>query len=145
MYSYGIDLCYQLDGALRTPLSRALKDARDKQVDAIKLRAVEDKWIPLDMRTKSALARFIQEYNDMGMNLTAYVTGDCWLQLTSNTITFTKLYLAFLDDCLRLQTSDLLHTIDESLYIVFEAQIRYIEQSLRKETQNEVRFTHICI
>ncbi|XP_017784758.1 PREDICTED: exocyst complex component 8 [Nicrophorus vespilloides] len=137
--SYGIDLCYQLDGALRTPLSRALKDTRDKFIDAIKVRSLDDKWIPLNLKSKMGLARFLQENNEMGLILDSYVTGDCWLQLTANTMAFTKLYLALIEDCLKLQTSDLLYSIDETLYTVFDAHLRHIEQSLRKESQYEQR------
>jgi hypothetical protein len=43
-----------------------------------------------------------------------------------------------LNDCLRLQTTELLHTINDVLYDVFEAQIRHVEASLRNEKQNEV-------
>lgn len=55
--TYGIDFRYQLDGALRAPLNKALSDAKDKFVDSIKVRAGEDKWIPISLNTKSALAR----------------------------------------------------------------------------------------
>ncbi|RZB39025.1 exocyst complex component 8, partial [Asbolus verrucosus] len=137
--SFGVDLCYQLDGALRTPLMQALKDARDKATEVAKLRALEDKWIPLNLRSKSGLARFLQEYSEMGLKLDSYVTGDIWIQLTSNTVVFTKSYLILLDDCLRLKTTELLYTINEVLYDVFEAQIRHIEASLRNESQHEQR------
>lgn len=57
--TYGIDFRYQLDGALRAPLNKALSDAKDKFVDAIKVRAAEDKWIPINLNTRSALARWV--------------------------------------------------------------------------------------
>lgn len=55
--TYGVDFRYQLDGALRSSLSKALNDARDKFIDSIKLRAIDDKWIPMNLNTKSGLAR----------------------------------------------------------------------------------------
>ncbi|KAI4465410.1 exocyst complex component 8 [Holotrichia oblita] len=136
---YGIDICYQLDGSLRSPLTKALRDAKDKLIDSIKLRAQEDKWIPMNLKSKSALARLMQEYLDMGLLLNDYVTGDYWLQLTTNTVSFTKLFLKFLDDCLKLQTADLLHIIDETMYFVYEAQIKHVEYSLKNEKQLEQR------
>uniref|UniRef100_A0A6P7GEP0 Exocyst complex component 8-like n=1 Tax=Diabrotica virgifera virgifera TaxID=50390 RepID=A0A6P7GEP0_DIAVI len=75
LYSYGLDLCYQLDGALRSSLVKALKDARDKLIDSIKLRALEDKWIPINLHSKSALGRFLHEHSQMGLNLESYVSG----------------------------------------------------------------------
>jgi hypothetical protein len=137
--SFGVDLCYQLDGALRTPLTQTLKDTRDKSIEMAKVRASEDKWIPMNLRSKTALAKFLQEYSDLGLKLDNYVTGDTWIQLTNNTIVFTKLFLMLLNDCLRLQTTELLHTINDVLYDVFEAQIRHVEASLRNEKQNEQR------
>lgn len=75
MCKYGIDLCYQLDGSLRSPLTKALRDSRDKNIDAIKLRSQEDKWIPMNLKSKAGLGRFLQEYSDMGLLLNDYVTG----------------------------------------------------------------------
>lgn len=66
------------------------------------------------------------------------LTGDCWLQVTSNVFAFTKLFLSLLDDCLKLKTPELLYTIDEILYDVYDAQVKYVEQSLKNEKQQEV-------
>lgn len=46
--------------------------------------------------------------------------------------------MLLLEDCLKLYTSELLYTIDEILYDVYDAQIRYVEQSLQSEMQQEV-------
>lgn len=66
---------YQLDGALRTPITRVLRDTRDKLIDAIKIKAAEEKWIPMSLRSKSGMARCLQECNEMGLKLEEYVTG----------------------------------------------------------------------
>ncbi|KAK5645988.1 hypothetical protein RI129_004452 [Pyrocoelia pectoralis] len=136
---YGIDFCYQLDGAFRTPLTKAIREARDKVIDAVKLRSMEDNWIPTNLKSKSGLARCLQEYIKMDLILENYVTGDCWLQLTQNTLSFTKLFLILLEDCLKLQTAELIYTIDEALFDVLDAQIKHIALSLRNETQGEQR------
>lgn len=135
---YGVDLVYQLDGALRNPLSRALRDCRDKLTEAVKIRAADDKWIPLNLISKQKLTRCLQEHAELGIQLDGYVTGGCWLHLTGNTIAFIKLYISLTDDCLKLQTPELLHTIDETLYDVFKAQIRFVEDSLQLKIQNDV-------
>ncbi|KAL1491069.1 hypothetical protein ABEB36_011722 [Hypothenemus hampei] len=139
LYSYGIDFRYQLDGTLRASLNKALSDAKDKLIDSIKLRVSEDKWIPINLKTKSALARCLQEYAQMGLKLDIYVTGDVWLQLTPSNLAFTKAFLILLEDCLKLKTTELLYTIDDTLCKVFEAQIRCYEHALRNESQHEQR------
>lgn len=135
---YGVDLTYRLDGALRTPLARALRDARDKLSDAVKMRAQDDRWIPYDLGSKQKLARCLQEHAELGLVLDSYVTGGCWLRLTVNTMAFIKLYLSLTDDCLKLHSAELLHAVDETLYDVFQAQVKFVENSLISETQGEV-------
>ncbi|GLH13582.1 Exocyst complex component 8 [Gryllus bimaculatus] len=130
----GIDLRYQLDGQLRTPLIRALRDSREKLVDAVKLRGAEDKWHPLNLQNKAGLTKFIQEMSDIGIaSIHTYVTGECWINLTSNTVAFCKLYLALVEDCLCLATAELLYTIDEVLGDVFHAQLKHVEASLKND------------
>lgn len=70
--------------------------------------------------------------------LTILFIGDCWLQITSNVFAFTKLFLSLLGDCLKLKTPELLYTIDEILYDVYDAQMKYVEGSLKNEKQQEV-------
>ncbi|CAH0556750.1 unnamed protein product [Brassicogethes aeneus] len=137
--NYGIDLCYQLDGALLTPLTKALTDTRDKLIDSVKVRALEDKWIPTNFHTKNGLSRCLNEHREMGLQLDSYVTGDIWLQLTQNTIAFTKVFLALLECCLRLKTTELLYTVDTVLYEIYGAQLKHYELTLKKDLQKEER------
>lgn len=130
----GLDLCYQLDGQLRGPLSRALRETREKLVDAVKMRAAEDRWRPTNFQSKSGLKKFLQEMSDIGIaSMHSHVTGECWINLTTNTIAFSKLYLSLLEDCLRLTTPELQHTVDEVLGDVFHAQLKHVEASLSSE------------
>ncbi len=71
----GIDLRYQLDGLLRSPLQRALSDARDKAVEAVKLRAAEDKWRPTNLGNKDALTKFVMETGLPPNHMQKYVQG----------------------------------------------------------------------
>ncbi|XP_072396920.1 exocyst complex component 8 [Diabrotica undecimpunctata] len=139
LYSYGLDLCYQLDGALRSSLVKALKDGKDKLIDSIKLRALEDKWIPINLHSKSALGRFLHEHSQMGLNLESYVSGDTWIQLTASTLSFTKMFFQLLNDCMKLKTTELVYTIDETLYNVFDAQLKHNENALRNELNQDQR------
>lgn len=70
--------------------------------------------------------------------LNIFVLGDTWLQLTASTLSFTKMFLSLLNDCMKLKTTELMYTIDETLYNVFEAQIRHNENALRTELNQEV-------
>ncbi|KAF7270056.1 exocyst complex component Exo84 [Rhynchophorus ferrugineus] len=135
--AYGVDFRYQLDGTLRSSLVKAFRDTREKLIDSIKIRATEDKWIPMNLVTKASLARYLQEYATMGLRLDSFVTGDVWLQLTSSNIAFTKTFVTLLDDCLKLKTTELLHVIEETLYIVFDAQLRHNIMSYNGEQQLE--------
>lgn len=72
---YGIDIVYQLDGALRNPLTNALLETRTKLSDVVKRKSLENKWIPMNLRSKSGLARFLQEYVQLGLALDTYITG----------------------------------------------------------------------
>nr|CAD7201473.1 unnamed protein product [Timema douglasi] len=157
----GLDLRYQLDGLLRTPLTRALRDSREKLVDAVKLRAAEDKWHPLNLQNKAGLGKFLQEMSDIGIaSIHTHVTGHysarrlslnfpvvvlfisaCWVGLTGNTVAFSKLYLSLLEDCVRLATPELVYTIDEVLGDVFHAQLRHVEISARTDSlRGEAKF-----
>lgn len=71
----GIDLRYQLDGLLRSPLQRALNDARDKAVEAVKLRATEDKWHPTNLGSKDSLTKFVMETGLTPGHMQKYVQG----------------------------------------------------------------------
>ena len=54
-----------------------------------------------------------------------------WISLTSNTINFTKAYLTFLDDALKLPFADSNIFVDEILNDIFQAQLSHVERSLR--------------
>lgn len=55
------------------------------------------------------------------------------MALTSNTINFSKAYLTFLDDVLKLHTDSGNTFIDEILYDIFQAQMKHVENSIRSE------------
>lgn len=115
------------------PLIKAINDTRDKFIDVVRRKSNENKWIPVNLRSKVGLSRFLQEYIDLGLNLDSYITGDYWLQLSTNTLFFTKLFLTLLDDCIRLRYQELSHTIDDVLIKVFANHMQYYEQSLANE------------
>lgn len=50
------------------------------------------------------------------------------------------MFLLLLDDCMKMKTTELLYSIDETLYDVFDAQTRHNESALKKEMNQEVCF-----
>lgn len=58
-------------------------------------------------------------------------SDECWVALTSNTINFSKAYLTFLDDALKLPSADSNIFVDEILHDIFQAQLKHVENSLR--------------
>ncbi|KAL1130922.1 hypothetical protein AAG570_012163, partial [Ranatra chinensis] len=131
----GLDMRYQLDGQLCSPVSRCLNETRDKLIEAVKVRCAEDTWHP-SQHGKVALHKLQEEFTAAGLpSLQPYVTGDGWLELTSNTLSFTKLYCSLLDDGLTLCTPDLEHSLGKVLYDVFDAQLKHVAACLKIERQ----------
>ena len=129
----GLDLAFYLESELRVPVERCLRDAREKLMESVKLRALEDKWRPVNFNSKAGLARFSDDMNEMGIaSVHAWVYDDCWVSLTSNTISFSKAFLSLLDDALKLPGADGQHLfVDEMLHDIFQAQLRHVESSLK--------------
>lgn len=62
--------------------------------------------------------------------------------MTGNTVAFTKLYLALINDGLCLANSDMSYTLDRVLFDVFSAQLKHISASLKSEKlSQEVNIT----
>ncbi|KAK9888906.1 hypothetical protein WA026_001127 [Henosepilachna vigintioctopunctata] len=133
--TYGVDLCYQVEGALRTYITKALKDFNDKFVESIKFKALDDNWNPTNLKSKNLLSKCLNEYAEMGLILNSYITGDVWLQITANNMEFSKTFLILLNNCLKLETTELLYAINDTISNVFEAQIKQHELILSEGTK----------
>lgn len=62
-----MDLTFYLESELRAPVERCLRDAREKLMESIKLRALEDKWRPVNLVNKNGIARFADDMNEVGI------------------------------------------------------------------------------
>lgn len=49
-----------------------------------------------------------------------------------------KMYLTLLEDCLKLSSPELQYNLDETLFDVFQAQLKHVEISIRNENKPEV-------
>lgn len=66
------------------------------------------------------------------------------MALTSNTINFSKAYLTFLDDALKMPSADSNIFVDEILHDIFQAQLKHLENSLRSgKYKGEVQINRI--
>lgn len=136
-----MDFRYQLDGQLRSPLARALQDSSEKYVDAVKVRAAEDTWRPSNLQSAQNLQKLLSELDDLAITVpSTYLTSDCWMSLTSNTVAFARLYVGLLEDCLSVATPELIFTIDGVLISVMRAQVQHLVSSLvNPKLKHEVR------
>ncbi|KAK6617456.1 hypothetical protein RUM43_014465 [Polyplax serrata] len=136
---YGLDLQYQMDGMLHKPVTIALQDARDKLIEAVKHRATEEKWHPMNLQNKNNLNKVIQELNDLDLTVAhTYARGDCWLDLTTNVFTFTKSIMTLLDDSLKLYSPQLHFVIEDIFYEIFHVQMRMF-QNAKKSQQGDAQ------
>ena len=99
----GIDLLFLVDAHLRRNVERTICEHRDKHVDAVKLRAQEDKWEPINCFNKAGTERFLEEMTTAGLpSVRSYVQDQCFVALTRNTTSFSLSYLNLADSLLRL-------------------------------------------
>jgi hypothetical protein len=62
------------------PVERCLRDAREKLMESIKLRAIEDKWRPVNMANKMGLMRFSDDMREIGIaSINPWVYGTIYL------------------------------------------------------------------
>nr|SVE79979.1 EOG090X021B [Daphnia magna] len=138
----GLDLTFYLENELRGQVERCLRDAREKLMESIKLRALEDKWRPVNLVNKSGIARFADDMSEIGIaSIHSWVYDECWVALTSNTINFSKAYLTFLDDALKMPSADSNIFVDDILLDIFQAQLKHVENSFRSgKYKGEAKF-----
>ncbi|EEB12116.1 exocyst complex component, putative [Pediculus humanus corporis] len=140
--NFGLDLQYQMDGMFLKPVTLALQDSRDKLIEAIKHRSGEEKWHLMNLSNKNNLNKLISEFNDLGLtSVHVYTRGDCWLELTSNTVAFTKSVMTLFEDCMKLYSSHLFHVIEDVLYEIFNIQFKVLQSAkkLHKSSESEAQ------
>ncbi|KAH6934430.1 hypothetical protein HPB50_024219 [Hyalomma asiaticum] len=137
LWEIGLDLSFFLEKLLKNDVERIITDSRDKALEAIKLRAAEDRWRPQNLYNKAGLQKLLDDMNNLGIsNISAYVYGkyECWLSLSSNTVSFSKTFLNLLDDLLKLHTPVTRVLILESLATTFRAHLRHVDASLANKS-----------
>lgn len=127
----GMDFRYQLDGQLRTPLAKAIQDTGEKYVEIVKKHIAEDMWRPTNLETCKNVQKLLSEFDGLGITVPqSYLKNDYWIELTNNTLTFSRIYVSLLEDCLSVATPELMAIIDTVLISVMRTQVQHIIVSL---------------
>ena len=127
----GLDVVHLFDAKFRRNIERSICEHRDKHVEAVKLRAQEDKWEPINCFNRPGTERFVDEMSSAGIpSVRSYVYDDCWVALTRNTTSFALSYLNFADSLLKLFNPSTRALVNESLVTVFHSHLRHIEQAV---------------
>ena len=127
----GLDVVHHFDAKFRRNIERSICEHRDKHVEAVKLRAQEDKWEPINCFNRPGTERFVDEMSSAGIpSVRSYVYDDCWVALTRNTTSFALSYLNFADSLLKLFNPSTRALVNESLVTVFHSHLRHIEQAV---------------
>lgn len=140
----GMDFRYQLDGQLRSPLNEAIRDTGDKCMHIAKVHTLEDAWRPTNLQNGRNVDKFLSELDDLGIPVPlSYLTNDCWLALTDGTLTFSKMYVGLLEDCLSVATPELMAVIDAVLLSVMRVQVHHLTTALRNpKLKQEKQLVH---
>lgn len=126
-----MDFRYQLDGQIRSPLAKAIQDAGKSCVDTMKRHVAEDTWRPTNLETSQNLQKLLSELDELGIGVpSSYATNDPWIPLTHNTLTFSKIYISLLEDCLSVAIPELMSTIDNALVSVMRVEVQHLIVSL---------------
>jgi len=141
LLALGLDVVFLLDNRLQTALERIICEARDKAVEAVKLRWGEETWKPHEPGSKAAFDKCLMELNEAGIaSISTFLNKDGGLDLTSNSVSFGLSYLTLTNHLLLLYTPGTRHLVNESLVSVLHAQLRHLDQAVRSEKIEDVNF-----
>lgn len=134
----GLDVLFMLDNRLQASIEKVICEARDKAVEAVKLRWAEEKWMPHNPGSRAGLDKVTSDLAGVGVaNLSHFLTdtqhqsGSQTLVLSNNTVSFSLAFLQLVDQLLLLFTPGTRHLVNESVVSVLHAHLRHMEQGLR--------------
>jgi len=132
----GMDVIFMLDNRLQASIEKVIMEARDKAVEAVKLRWAEENWQPHNCGSRAGLEKAVADMNSVGVaNISSYLGENSHILLTTNTVSFSQAYLQLTDQLLLLFTPGTRHLVNESLVSVLHAHLRHMEQAVRGETE----------
>ncbi|KAJ8711287.1 hypothetical protein PYW07_008529 [Mythimna separata] len=120
---FGLDLRFQMNSCLRAPIVKALREYREKIMDSMKSKVVEDKWTPVNMHTKAGVNKFLIQMEKLGLILAKYIINETWVDLSSSTIWFAQSVITIQKVGLQLVTKDMMDVLDECIYAIFNSRL----------------------
>ncbi|KAG6446790.1 exocyst complex component 8 [Manduca sexta] len=120
---FGLDLRFQLNSCLRTPIIKALREYKEKIVDSMKTKVSEDKWTPVNMHTKAGVNKFLTQMESLGLILAKYIINETWVDLSSSTIWFAQSVITIQKVGLDLVTKDMMDVLDECIHAIFNSRL----------------------
>ena len=111
----GTDVIFMMDIRLQPTCEKLIMEARDKAVEAVKLRWAEETWSDHNTGSRQNLDKTVLELSNVGVaNISSFVVSDSSsLQLTSNTVSFTQAYLSLTEHLVQLLTPGTRHLVNE--------------------------------
>ncbi|XP_075983523.1 exocyst complex component Exo84 [Anticarsia gemmatalis] len=120
---FGLDLRFQMNSCLRSPIVKALREYKEKIVDSMKTKVSEDKWTPVNMHTKAGVNKFLSQMENLGLILAKYIINETWVDLSSSTIWFAQSVITVQKVGLKLVTKDTMEVLDECIFAVFNSRL----------------------
>lgn len=120
---FGLDLQFQLNSSLRSPIIKALKEFKDTTVGLMKAKVSEDSWTPTNMHTKAGVNKFLTQMEKLGLVLAKYIINEVWVDLSGSTIWFVQSVLTVQQIGLKLVTNDMMDTLDECIHGIFNSRL----------------------
>lgn len=121
---FGLDLRFQMNSCLRTPITKALREYKERIVDSMKTKVSEDKWTPVNMHTKAGVTKFLSQMESLGLILAKYIINETWVDLSSSTIWFAQSVITVQKVGLQLVTGDMMDVLDECIYAIFNSRLK---------------------
>lgn len=137
LVDFGLDMVFLMNSLLCNDVERIILETKEKLCEAVKLRATE-KWKPTNLQNKAGLDKFIEEMKEYGIgDIQNYVYDECLVALTSNTVHFSKAYLTFVDDVLKLHTDESHTLIVECIVEILAVLLKHTEISMASEKSHK--------
>ncbi|XP_072934406.1 exocyst complex component 8 [Epargyreus clarus] len=137
---FGLDLRFQMNSCLRTPIIKALREYKEKIVDCMKAKVSEDKWTPVNMHTKAGVNKFLMQMENLGLILVKFVINETWVDLSSSTIWFAQSVLTVQKVGLKIVTKDMIDVVDECIYAIYNSRLALSAGSDSSYAQTNYKF-----
>ncbi|XP_034827869.1 exocyst complex component 8 [Maniola hyperantus] len=137
---FGLDLRFQMNSCLRTPIIKALREYKEKIVDSMKNKVSEDKWTPVNMHTKVGVNKFLSQMENLGLILVRHVINETWVDLSSSTIWFIQSIITVQNVGLEIVTKDMMDVVDECIYAIFNSRLKFSVANDSSYAQKNFKF-----